>query len=187
MIEYSNISDDDLEGMIELYKKYLNDGEYVEQELRRKYAECDYTGVKAVDGGEMAGFASMAKGLDFTYPHPELMERLKDIVDDATVYTGDAVVVREEYRGHGVSHKMFEECYKLMCARNVKYILTELWIYPGGDIPAEDSVLCLGKVVYREYIKDFYKDLNKYGMTCPVCGENCSCSACIELHRTEVE
>ena len=187
MIEYSHINNDDFEQMTELYRKYLNDGEYVEQELKRKYAECDYTGVKAMDGDKMAGFASMAKGIDFTYPHPELLERVNAIVDGDIAYTGDAVVVREEYRGHGVSHKMFEECYKLMCERKAKYILTELWIYPGGDIPAEDSVLSLGRVVYREYIEDFYKDLNKYGMTCPICGENCRCSACIELHRTEVE
>ena len=52
-----------------------------------------------------------------------------------------------------------------MCGKKAKYILTELWIYPGGDVPAEDSVLSLGRVVYREYIEDFYKDLNKYGMT----------------------
>ena len=187
MIEYSYINKNDYERMTELYKKYLNDGDYVERELSRKYAECDYTGVKAMDGDEIAGFASMAKGLDFTYPHPDLKERLEAIVGDDIIYTGDAVVVREEYRGHGVSHRMFEECYKLMCERKAKYILTELWIYPGGDIPAEDSVLSLGPVVYREYIEDFYKDLDKYGMSCPICGEHCTCSACIELHRTAVE
>ncbi len=187
MIEYSYIDEADYGQMTELYRKYLNDGDYVEKELRRKYDECDYTGVKAVDGYKMVGFASMAKGIDFTYPHPELKERLNAIVEDDVAYTGDAVVVREEYRGQGISHKMFEGCYKLMCERKAKYILTELWIYPGGDVPAEDSVLSLGRVVYREYIEDFYKDLNKYGMTCPICGENCRCSACIELHRTEVE
>ncbi len=187
MIEYSYINKNDYERMTELYKKYLNDGTYVELELSRKYAECDYTGIKAMDGDEIAGFASMAKGLDFTYPHPDLKERLEAIVGDDIIYTGDAVVVREEYRGHGISHRMFEECYKLMCERKAKYILTELWIYPGGDIPAEDSVLSLGPVVYREYIEDFYKDLDKYGMSCPICGGHCTCSACIELHRTAVE
>ena len=43
----------------------------------------------------------------------------------------------------------------------------------------------IGKLVWQKRIDGFYKDMERYGMSCPICGRNCVCGAWVELLQIE--
>ncbi|MBR6326504.1 MAG: hypothetical protein IKR61_06825 [Lachnospiraceae bacterium] len=183
MITYKDIEAEDLDSVIRLYCKYLNDGEEIVKHVRSAFTERDFIGICAYDGDKMVGFYAAQDGVHFSYPHPELEREMLDDVGIDDVYTADSLVVVPEYRGQGIPYYMTEYIRKKLVANSVEYILLEAWIYPDGDAPACRSIDKMGTVVFERRVPMFYKDLAKYGMTCPLCGENCTCGALVQLIR----
>ena len=156
MVTYSEIGESDLDEIIKLYEVYLNSGKYIRDSMRENFHKKDYIGVKACDTGKLAGF--------FLY------------ADE------DGLAVREEYRSRGIAEEMVLRLRDMLCRKGVGLVLAEQWIYPDGrTIPAYHALRSMGKTVYEKKIPMFYRDLNKYQIRCPLCGDNCRCGAMIEL------
>ena len=85
-MEYSRITKSDLEGIIELYEKYLNPGEFIQDTIREIFEEEKFVGFQAKDGEKIVGFFFGKEGVDFTYPHPELEKDIWSIVGTKKLY-----------------------------------------------------------------------------------------------------
>lgn len=135
----------------------------------------------------MVGMMTGRGGVDFTYPHPELEEMIEEKFKGEQIYSPDSLTVIDDYRGTDVGfklgHMVLEEIYK----KGYRLLVSELWIYPDGHVPADHILRNWGAVAYEEDIKYFYKDIYKYKMKCPICGEHCTCGARILIVRISEE
>ena len=181
MIEYSEIREEDIETLLDLYEKYLNSGEYVRNDIEKSYRREDHIGYKAVENGRIIGWTGVSEGIAFTYPHPELEEKLGRLVLGRKICTLDALLVLPSYRNHGVAHMLNKQLMKKVLDRQYDFILYEIWVYPDGEIPAQEIEGASLHIVYEELIKGFYKDGGAYGVSCPICGTECRCSALVRL------
>ena len=184
-IQYEKITIQDLDQMAEIYTRYLNSGENIHEYVEEGMRDPGVVGYKAVDHGEVVGVLTGRSGIDFTYPHPELEQRLREQFPEEKIYTPDALVVKDEYRGHPFAFELGRRLIRDVYALGYEYLLTELWIYPNGHIPAEHIVKDWGPIVFQEDIAGFYSDLETYHMTCPVCGTHCTCGARILVVQTD--
>ena len=181
MIEYRPIEGADIPRIIELYAQYLNSGDYYADLIRASWEEGGYQGYAAVEDGEIAAFLTIRPGIEFTYPHPELEAELSDFVQGKAVANCDAMLVLPEYRHRGIAHELAARVHTLLLRLGYTYFLAENWIYPDGIIPARPLFESLGKLVWQRRYDGFYRDLKKYEMSCPICGEDCVCGALIDL------
>lgn len=181
MITYSNIEEQDLDQVIALYETYLNSGDYIRNAMRTEFHTEDYLGMKACDGDKLVGFFSGQGGIGFTYPHPELEREIQKEAAGRKLYTPDGILVLEDYRKHGVAGELVRRMKEALLCKKVELALVELWIYPDGSVPAQNPLKGIGKAVYQKTVPLFYKDLKKYHIKCPLCGDDCSCGALIEL------
>lgn len=181
MIAYSGIEEKDLDQVIALYEAYLNSGNYIRDAMRTEFYSSDYLGMKACDGDKLVGFFVGQEGAGFTYPHPELESEIRKLAGDRKLYTPDGLLVLEAYRERGVAGELVRRMKEALLCKKVELALVELWIYPDGSIPARKPLMGIGKTVYQKKIPLFYKDLKKYKIKCPICGDDCRCGALIEL------
>lgn len=182
-MEYSRITKSDLEEIIKLYEKYLNPGEFIQDTIREMFEEEKFVGFQAKDGEKIVGFFFGKEGIDFTYPHPELEKDILSVVGTQKLYTPDGLLVLDEYRNQGIAGELIRRMKDWLKANGMEIALVELWIYPDDSVPAREPLMGLGEVIYEKTIPDFYKDLHKYNVRCPICGEKCTCGALIELIR----
>jgi ribosomal protein S18 acetylase RimI-like enzyme len=180
-ITYSELEEKDFPEFLRLYEEYLNSGEYIRKTLEESLLKPGYVGIKAEAGGEIIGLFTGKQGLDFTCPHPELEKELEPYMRGHKYFSVDAQLVKPEYRHHHVAAKMVDRVREEILKQGCEYYIAEMWVYPDGSIPAEESMERMGRVVYRKLVPDFYKDLYKYGIGCPVCGKYCKCGALIEV------
>lgn len=181
MITYSKAEEKDLEQIIALYQTHLNSGQYIMDEMLEEFKTKDYLGFVAKDDDELVGFFTGQSDIAFTYPHPELEEEIRQFAGDRKVYTPDGLLVLEAYRGKGVTGELVRRMKRALLEREVELALVELWIYPDGSVPAQKPLRGLGEAVYQNSVAKFYSSAEQYGITCPICGENCTCGALIEL------
>ncbi len=181
MVTYSCIEEKDLDQIIALYETYLNRGGYIRDTIRKEFHTDDYLGLKACDGGKLVGFFSGQGGIGFTYPHPELENEIREVAGDRKLYTPDGLLVLEAYRKKGVAKELVRRMKRALLSKKVALALVELWIYPDGSVPAQNPLRGIGEAVYQKKIPLFYKDLKKYNIKCPICGDDCRCGALIEL------
>ncbi len=181
---YCEIGPEDIESIAVLSERHLTHGKKILQDIRSHRNMKDYFGIKAVENSEMVGFYTCIEGdLVFTLPHPETEKILRTLTGGEKTITGDTLYVNPAYRGKGIARELARRITELARQRGARFFLTECWIHPDGVIPAEKIVPLNGDVIYEETIPRFYRDLYKYGMTCPICGVDCSCGAKVELHR----
>ena len=185
MISYSCIEEKDLSQVITLYENYLNSGEYIRDSMEKEFYNGDYLGFKACEAGEIVGFFTGQSGISFTYPHPELENEIKEFTKDRKIYTPDGLLVLEEYRGRGIIRELVDRMRRALLDKKVELALVELWIYPDGSIPAQKPLRGIGEAVFQKKIPLFYKDIGKYGIRCPICGEECTCGALVELLKVK--
>lgn len=181
MLEYRKISENDITQVIELYETYLNSGTFISNSIRENFHAEDFLGFQACEDGKMVGFFTGQGGIGFTYPQPELEKEIFKFVGTKKVYTPDGLFVLEEYRGRGIAGKLIELMKKRLIEEKVELALVELWIYPDGTIPAQDPLRGIGKPVFQKKVPMFYKGLKKYAIKCPLCGDDCTCGALIQL------
>lgn len=183
-MRYEEITPADYNEVCEIYEAYLNSGDYIKDEIRESMENQDFIGLKAVDGETVAGMCFGSAGIRLTYPHPELEAELQAAAGDRKVFTFDALAVRPEYRGQHISIELLTRLAALIRSRGYPVTLSEMWVYPDGDIPVVPLLPHIGKPLYETRAEGFYKDLAKYGLECPICGKNCVCNALLQL--TEV-
>lgn len=181
MVIYSVIEEEELEQVIALYEAHLNSGGYIRNALRTEFHTGDYLGIKACDGDKLVGFFTGQGGIGFTYPHPELEREVLEWAGGRKLYTPDGLFVLEEYRKKGIAGELVRLMKEALLSKNVELALVELWIYPDGSVPAKKPLAGIGKAVWQKEIPLFYKDLKQYQIKCPICGDDCTCGAMIEL------
>lgn len=183
MVSYSLITQEDLPQIIYLHETYLNSGSYIRSTIEAAFLAGKYVGYKACDGNKIIGFFSVQEGIIFTYPHEELEKHIHTLVCEREIYTVDGIIVLEEYRNRGIAGELLCLMKEYILKRKENMVLIEMWIYPDGMIPAEKPLMGLGDVVYQEVIPMFYRNIQMYGIECPICGTSCKCGAKIKLLR----
>ncbi len=183
MIEYRPIEASDIPLVTALFEQHLNSGQPIKDTIRRLWEAGVYWGYAAYENGEVLGFMTICPGIAFTYPHPELEAELAAAVGTSAVAYCDAILVLPGHRGRGVAKALAGRIGKLLREKRFDCLLAEIWIYPDGSAPAKVVFETVGEVVWRRRIDGFYRDLERYGMSCPVCGRKCVCGAWVELIR----
>lgn len=174
----------DADAITALYEEHLNAGDSVRDYVRTGLEDEGYLGVKCVDQetGAMVGILSARPGIEFTYPHPELEERIRSRWGTRGVYTADMLIVDPAYRGKGVANEMMGCLREGLCEKRVVCMVLEAWIRSQEhDIPAQGAFQHLGEGEVLAVDHAFYKDLARYQMTCPECGAHCRCGAVISV------
>lgn len=183
-MEYSEVQREDIDFIAHKIEEELTHGDAIINEIFRKRDEGRYHGVKVVDDGRIIGFYTYTDDcIDFTMPHPELERRLRDMIHGGKVITGDALYLEPAYQHHGIATEISHRLIAHAKERGAKYLVTEAWMHPDGEIPARETLLHYGTVVYEEDIPMFYEGMEEFGMTCPICGDKCVCGAQVQLHR----
>jgi len=183
-MEYQPITKDDIDPIIELTLTYLTNGEYIADEICRAAEEGNYYGVKAVEDGKIVGFNTVKRGIEFTLPHPEIEKVIRNLTpDEACVFNGDSFYVDRNYRRRGIGRELTFLARDQMMALGGRYFLGELWVHPDGVVPASTPNSYYGETVFERLVPFFYRDLPRYGMRCPICGDDCQCSAVVRLTR----
>ena len=181
MIKYGPIRAADISRIMELYAEHLNSGGDIEEIIGTSWKNGSYIGCTAKENGEIIGFLTVRMGIAFTYPHPELEAELAAFVQEKRVAMCDSLLVLPPYRNRGIAHRLAEQTRKLLLDMSFDYFLTEIWVYPDGNIPARGTFETMGTVRWQRQIDHFYEDLERYGMCCPVCGTHCVCGALVEI------
>ena len=191
MIEYSQATESDIDEIEVLYRKHLDNGAALRKRLDFVCRDPSTLSCKAVDSetGKLAGLVMYTPGISFSCCYPELVKEVEDYTNDGVVYTGESIFVDDSYRGQNIAHTIEE--YSRGRMEDIQktlgkplYALHELWVYPNGKIPALRIVRDVFKIDHDlGIIQGFYRDYFKNGFLCPVCGENCQCSAQIVLSR----
>lgn len=183
MLIYEQPGMQDEDAITRMYETYLNAGPSIREYVRTGLAGGNMMGVKCVDTetGELVGIIGSRPGVEFTYPHPELEAQIKAQWGDTGLYSSDVMIVDPAYRRAGVARELTVRLRQGLIERGAVGIVMELWIRPDGVIPALSPVRYLGEPILITESKDFYKDLGKYGLTCPECGSDCHCGAMIAV------
>lgn len=184
MLRYERTGPADLKEMAAIFRTYLNGGEGVEDYLREGLAMPGHIGVKCMDGDKMAAVLTARPGIDFTYPKPEIEQRILARWGGKKIYTGEMVTVLPEYRGRGIARTMTKMWAGAMREAGVEYLMLELWDKRDGDEPAKGMIKYVGTLEEAWSFPDFYSELDRYGMTCPDCGPGkCTCGATVAMIR----
>ena len=186
-MEYQEITERDLPRVTELCARYLTEGQVIADEMYAGWSRGDCLGYKAVVDGRIIGLLTVRRGIQLTYPHPELERELREFVGDRPVCCGDAILILPEYRGRGIHDRLTLAVRRELRRQGVKLMLTENWIYPDGRVPSKKGAALFGRLVYEKVVPDFYRDLKRYGMRCPICGENCVCGAWLHIWEIQEE
>ncbi len=173
----------DTEELILRVRQNLTEGDPVVQGIRDNVAIGNYFGGVAEEDGKFLGFATAKEGFEFTVPHPKLEKEIRDLFPGKRFFVGDQMWVSPEARGHGVAGRMLEITRQEVLARGGDYWLTELWVYPDGKSPVKDVAEGCGEKVFERLVPMFYKDQDRYGLKCPICGDHCRCSAMVRVYH----
>ena len=185
MMEVREIAQEDIPQIVALYAKYLTSGESISQTIQKAWNEGDYGGYIAFSDGKTAGFMTVREGIEFTYPHPALEEELAAFVKDKRIVFCDALLILPDYRNEGVAHLLAADTRKLLIQKGFDYFLAEIWIYPDDRSPAKEVFETMGRIVWQKRIDGFYSQFPSYGMSCPICGDNCVCGAWVDVMELE--
>lgn len=129
MVSYENITEKDLPVITALYEEYLTAGQSLTDATYAAWSRGDCFGTKAVDDGRIVGFFGMRRGLELTYPHPELEAEINAFVGGRSLYIVDGALVLPEYRGMGIASSMVARTLPEL-RRRAEFALIEIWIYP---------------------------------------------------------
>ncbi|MCR4891430.1 MAG: hypothetical protein K5989_04500 [Lachnospiraceae bacterium] len=176
-----SMGDRDIPEFISLYEEHLNSGVLTEESVRAAFHRGEYYGFRAVSEGRTGGIFTIVKGIVLTYPHPELDEEIQAAVGEEEIFTCDALLVLPDCRERGVARRLAAKSRDFLLNKGIKRFFAESWIYPDGSDPGLRVFESMGRPILKKHIPLFYKDLDKYGMTCPICGVKCVCGAWIEV------
>ncbi len=173
----------DLPEVVRLHDEYLNYGEGIRAHFEAVLGDPATVAVKCVYDGAMVGLDIYTRGVALSGGHPELCAQVLALTGEATVYTGDALLVVPRHRGRGLDGDMLALSLRLLAQRGAQYVLYELWVHPDGRMPAHRTVERYPHVTDLGLHRDFYVNFDHYGYYCPICGEKCRCAAHLYLCR----
>lgn len=179
----SRMTSDDLDELIKLHSEYLNYGEGIRPHFDKILKDSDSIALKYTVNGETAGIFIYTKGVSLSGNHDELSSELLRLSEGMNVYTGDAVLVRKEYRFMGIADKLCSAMLTELRQRGVQLAVHEFWVYPDGHIPAKKMFRVFNENIFLGRFEYFYRDFHHFGYICPVCGKNCVCAAEIYLAK----
>ncbi len=182
-LHISPIDRNDLTAITTLYTAYLNDGKPIIRHLQEAMVHPGYIGVKCLDGEIFAGVLTAIPGIDFTYPHPELEQRIQRRWGNTKLYSMDMVLVQPQYQGQGIARTLAGHLRSQLLEAEAQTLIVEMWNpLRLGDRPAEGVLKYLGNCLELWDCPDFYKELYAKGMSCPDCGKGpCHCGATIGI------
>jgi len=175
------ITIDDIDELVRLHEEYLNYGEGIRPHFIRVLHDPDTVALKYAVDGKMAGILIYTKGIALSGSHDDIAARLEEMCRDKVVYTGDAVLVRKEYRGMGIADILCHAMIGELRRRGAKLVVHEFWVYPDGKVPAYRMCRIYTNSVFLGRFENFYRDFHHYGYYCPICKKECICSADIYL------
>lgn len=174
----------DEDAITEMYEKYLNSGESVRAYIREGLEHKGFVGVKCEDSetGKLVGILCARPGIQFTCAHPELERIIYRRWGKEGIYTGDMLVVDSAYRGQGIATNLAVRLRKALIERNAVCMVMEQWLRSKErDVPAMNPMRNAGDAILIAVDQSFYKDMAKYGLTCPECGTECRCGAVVSV------
>lgn len=173
----------DIDELVRLHGLYLNFGEGVRAHFAQVLSDSASVAVQCEANGQMIGLDIYTRGIALSGGHGDLCARVRALAGEATVYTGDALLVVPAWRGRGVNALMQAESRRLLAARGAVYVLYELWVHPDGRMPARHTLDQYAEVTDLGLHANFYVDFDHYGYYCPICGDKCRCAAHLYLCR----
>ena len=183
----AEIKFNDLDELVQLHGKYLNNGLGLRSHFEEVLRNPSTIGLKYLIKGEIAGLLVYVKGIHVSGgegKHKEIQNHIKMLTNGKNVYTGDALLVCENYRKLGISEKLYAALITEMRQRKVDLALNELWVYPDGKIPAMKNMKVFSKNTFIGRYENFYRRSECFDYVCPVCTEDCVCAA--EIYLSEI-
>ncbi len=177
MISFRKMLPTDYDLVLDWYQRYLNSGEYIVKTLSQDMVNPEYIGFIMEDDNECIGIVSAKPNISFTYPKKDLENEIMSYVGDRPIFTLDTIAIDERYRGRQLSYTLGKLLIDSLKDKGIELLLTEYWMIPDGDIPANRFLQKLTKQIYSKKIPMFYTELSNYNMLCPVCGNECVCGA----------
>lgn len=184
-IQYIEASKADMEPIIALYEQYLDSGEHLRTILKECFEDASFIGYKAVCEGKLVGFYFGSGLLDFSVPHPELEQELREFMRDEDCFVVGGLVVLPEFRRQGIATKLLLMVKERLIQAGIRYFVVEIAIEPDGSVPSKSLYELTGKVIFGRSIPLFYQEGYRYGVVCAICGTHCRCGACIEVMEIE--
>lgn len=137
--------------------------------------------LKCTVNNKFAGAFIYVKGIALVGEHQELVARIKSLLEGKTVYTGDSLAIKPEYRRMGLARKLSVAMIEELRKRGIQLVLHEFWVYPDGSIPSLKVLDMFKRAVFLGRFENFYKEYHRIGYTCSVCGADCVCTADVYL------
>ena len=175
---------DDIGELVRLHEQYLNYGDGIRPHFEEILRDPESVALKYRIGGEMAGLFIYTKGIALSGNHAETAARIAKLCEGKNVYTGDAVLVKKEYRSLGVTRKLCTAMIKELRRRGAQLAVHEFWVHPDGHIPARKMFKAFTKNTFIGHFENFYRDFHHFGYICPICGKECVCAA--EIYLAEI-
>ncbi|MDR1966247.1 MAG: hypothetical protein LBQ36_06015 [Synergistaceae bacterium] len=177
---------DDLNELVRLHCAYINYGYGVAPRLKEALENPENICLKyTAPSGVMAGLLIYVEGTVIFGSHGDILEKIREIVGEDRSYSGEAILVTEEYRHWGISGLLYWRAKEELVRRGAKYVIHELWMTPDGRVPAMQVLDMFGERIDMGCYRNFYKGFDLFGYFCPICGRNCICSAHVFLSRVE--
>jgi len=180
---YEALSINDLNEAGRLYGQYLNGGDAVCGWVRGWFESPRFTGVKCVADGAIAGIISAKAGVEFTCGHEDIVGFVKERWAGYDLFTLDMNIVLPEFRSKGVGTNLALKLRGNLRGFGCERLVVEDWIPKKQARRLNLGVYeYLGPHVDVGEYPDFYRDLGKFGMTCPECGSaGCVCGAVVSV------
>jgi GNAT superfamily N-acetyltransferase len=179
-----HICSDDIDELVCLHELYLNYGDGIRPHFEEILRDSDSVALKYMINDEMAGLFIYTKGIALSGNHSETEACIEKLSEGKSVYTGDAVLVKKEYRCLGVARKLCAAMIKELRRRGAELAVHEFWVHPNGHIPAQRMFRVFTKNIFIGRYEQFYRDFHHFGYLCPICGKECVCAA--EIYLAEI-
>lgn len=180
-VDISDLTSDDLDDLVKLNEKCMFHGSGVRPHFEGALRNPDNIALKCTVNNKFAGASVYVKGVALVGEHHELTAQIKDLANGRTVYTGDSLTVKPEYRRIGLAHRLSAAMVERLRGRGIELVLHEFWVYPDGSIPAFKVLGMFKRGVFLGCFENFYKEYHHIGYTCSVCGADCVCKAAVYL------
>ena len=191
-ISYRRIRKDDFDKSVVLAKKMINSEDAFGEVIRELYEHIGggVEGTIALNGlGDAVGLMYCVRGMELTGNRTDYFERIKNDIGGDKIWTGRLIVVDSKYQGRKISRVLNERAFSTLRGMGVKHLLVEIWVRPDGYMPGVSGLHIAPSFTDYGDVKRFYAEIpGSDRHVCPVCGEDCKCSAKIAvMHLCEKE
>lgn len=176
-ITYKTIAPEDFKATIELGTRVHGKG-YINQKNLPKWVDKGIkndinSGFVAYDGDKLVGFRvtfSIDQWQTDKWCSPESWP-----VEQMHVCYFKCNTVDENYRGYGIGSQLLQLAIKAAKKQGAKAGVSHLWMQSPGNSAVKYFTKCGGKLI-KEH-PDRWHELSLAGYDCPVCQNECHCSA----------